>query len=304
MRQGQLAQQPPLFKLIILFSAIILSGGITTLLMGAIAQPLFNVDLSTVDAMMDNIAFMQTYQIVQSISLFVIPSLLAFFLFFKSFKIGINGTNHTNAVVIVITLGIIFFGQFFITYSAWLNHQIQLPDSMQNIYKWLVAKEAEAGELTKYMLRSDNWGQITVTLLMMSILPALGEEWLFRGVLQRKLIQIFSNKHIAIAVTAIIFSAIHMQFLTFLPRFFLGIMLGYLFVYSGNLWTAVIAHFANNFMAIMAYMFVNKDDLSAIDVPTENPFGFGVIISAFVIVAGLYFIKTLNTHKNSFSKHY
>lgn len=299
MQQGQLAHLQPLYKLIILFSAVIISGSLSTMMMGVIAEPVFNVDVHSIESMMENVAFMQAYQIIQSISLFVTPSLLAFYLFFRSFRHGINGKAKISGAFIAITVAVIFFGQFFIIYTGWLNHQLQLPESMQNIYNWMVDKEAEAGDLTTIMLQYDNWFQITITILLLSVLPAIGEEWLFRGLLQHELNNIFNNKHIAILITAILFSAIHMQFLTFLPRFFLGIILGYLFVLSGNLWLSVIAHFINNFMAVVVYMFLNNDDTSPLDMSTENPFGVGVILSGLVIIAGLYLINVLSTQKST-----
>jgi len=73
----------------------------------------------------------------------------------------------------------------------------------------------------------------------------------FRGVIQKKLKNILNNPHIAILITSFVFSAIHMQFFGFLPRFFLGMILGYLFYYSGNLWMPIIAHFINNALAVL-----------------------------------------------------
>jgi membrane protease YdiL (CAAX protease family) len=57
----------------------------------------------------------------------------------------------------------------------------------------------------------------------MAAIPALCEEWLFRGVIQKKLVTTLPKPWMGIVLTAIIFSAIHFQFAGFIPRMFLGI---------------------------------------------------------------------------------
>ncbi len=97
-----------------------------------------------------------------------------------------------------------------------------------------------------------------VNLLMIAILPAIGEEFFFRGILQRLFSEWFKNIHVAIFITAFIFSAIHFQFFGFFPRFLLGLYLGYLFYWSGNLWIPIVVHFINNaLVVILAYISAN-----------------------------------------------
>jgi membrane protease YdiL (CAAX protease family) len=292
MKQGYLSNLPPIIKLIFLFATVLLLGMLSALFMSLIAQPLFGIDMSSLSDMTSNICFMQTYQALQSISLFVLPSLIAFYVFYHSFSLGISGEKDLSTQSIIITIFLVFVSQAFISYTGWLNHQLELPEQFSKVVQWMTQKEQEATELTTLLIRSDNWSQILITVFMMSILPAIGEEWLFRGLLQRELSSWIKNKHIAIILTAILFSAIHMQFLTFLPRFFLGIILGYLFAWSGNLWLAVIGHFTNNFMAIIAYMYIStKDGDSPLDIPTDNPLGIITVLSLLAIVGCLYVIK-------------
>jgi membrane protease YdiL (CAAX protease family) len=90
-----------------------------------------------------------------------------------------------------------------------------------------------------------------VNLLMIAILPAIGEELLFRGVLLRLFREWTKNVHVAIIITALLFSFIHFQFYGFLPRFLMGVLFGYLVYWSGSLWVSVIAHFVNNGTAVI-----------------------------------------------------
>jgi len=103
--------------------------------------------------------------------------------------------------------------------------------------------------LTEQCLKADNFGILLINLGLMALLPAFAEELSFRGTLQ----QILGNKHLAIWLTAIVFSAIHMQFYGFIPRMLMGAMFGYIFVWTGSLWVPIVMHFTNNSLAVIAY---------------------------------------------------
>lgn len=111
--------------------------------------------------------------------------------------------------------------------------------------------EALAAEVTKSMLTFTEFWQFPSTLVIVAFLPALCEEFTFRGILQPLFAKWTNNIHAGIWASAFLFSAIHLQFHGFLPRMILGAGLGYLVVYSGSLWPAIIAHFFNNASAVL-----------------------------------------------------
>ena len=88
-----------------------------------------------------------------------------------------------------------------------------------------------------------------VILLSVAGLPAIFEELSFRGVLQPLLIRATGSAFWGIALTAIVFSAIHFQFSGFLPRVLLGALFGWLAHRTGSLIPGIAAHFANNALA-------------------------------------------------------
>jgi membrane protease YdiL (CAAX protease family) len=102
-----------------------------------------------------------------------------------------------------------------------------------------------------------------VNLLVMALLPAVCEEMMFRGWLQRALGQSV-DYHTAIWVSAIVFSAIHFQFYGFIPRMLIGAALGYLYYYTGSLWAPIIAHFTNNAAAVVT-AFLSYNGYTSID---------------------------------------
>lgn len=130
----------------------------------------------------------------------------------------------------------------------WLNQQIPLPT-------WMANMEQQQGWLVQEVLRMEYGYEFWLALLVAAITPAIGEELLFRGVLQTQLERWWKNPHGAVWVAAFIFSAIHMQFAGFFPRFLLGAYLGYLLIWTESLWVPILAHFLFNGIQITAVAF-------------------------------------------------
>ena len=135
-----------------------------------------------------------------------------------------------------------------------LNSRIQLPESLASIEQILKQQEEAAALLTERFLQADNIAVLILNIGLMALLPAFAEELSFRGILQ----QMLSNKHLAIWITAFVFSAIHMQFYGFIPRMLMGAMFGYLFVWSGSLWIPIVMHFTNNGIAVIVYYILGE----------------------------------------------
>ena len=106
-----------------------------------------------------------------------------------------------------------------------------------------------------------------------SITRETGQIGSFRGTLQ----QLLGNKHMAIWITAVIFSAIHMQFYGFIPRMLMGAMFGYVFVWTGCLWIPVVMHFTNNGLAVLAYYIFGTENSYADTIGAGATWWLGVI---------------------------
>jgi hypothetical protein len=134
-----------------------------------------------------------------------------------------------------------------------------------------------------------------LALTVIAIVPAIGEEFLFRGIVQNLLLNVSRNIHLSIWISAFLFSAIHFQFFGFVPRMLLGALFGYLYFWSGNLLYPIAAHFINNgFTLLMIYLFrsdvINFDIESTESVPITTVLIFGVITTAL-----LYYFRKMNT---------
>lgn len=134
------------------------------------------------------------------------------------------------------------------------NAKTHFPAFLHDFEVWARASEDRAQALTKYLTQFTSPGRFVVGVLVVAVVPAIAEELFFRGVIQRNLMQWFSP-HLGIWLAAALFSAIHFQFFGFFPRFVLGLVLGYLYQWSGNILVSMAAHFTQNaFQLLLLYL--------------------------------------------------
>ncbi len=192
-------------------------------------------------------------------------------------------TPHLRPVIIVPVLVVVFMGVNAI-FIHW-NKGIELPFGVDD---WARTMEEKLGEMTVFITQYDSQFQMFLAFLVVVLLPAIGEEIVFRGMIQNDFYRATRNAHLSIWITAVLFSAIHLQFYGFVPRMLLGALFGYLYFWSGNLWMPVLAHFVNNgFTLVSLYLY----DKGAIDIDMENAQPtvwqvlFSVVFSAFLLYA-------------------
>lgn len=177
--------------------------------------------------------------------------------------------------------------------SYWINQQLPLP-------QWMKDMEAAANDLVKILLQMDGPGELVLNLLTVGVVAALGEELVFRGMIQQQLNRILPSPIVSIWVTAIIFSAIHLQFVGFLPRMILGAGLGYLFYWSGSLWLPILVHFLFNSLQVIAYYVLgDKADQFAPDQAIDHPNWLAGLIGTCVLVGVGYYLSQLRKKENS-----
>jgi membrane protease YdiL (CAAX protease family) len=144
-----------------------------------------------------------------------------------------------------------------------LNEMMKLPASLGGMEKWMKETEDQAARITEKFLDVHSMGGLAVNMLMIAVIPAIGEELMFRGLFQRLLGEWFKNIHIAIFLAAFLFGAIHLQFYGLLPRMMLGVMFGYLYLWTGTLWAPIFAHFLNNGAAVLVSYLSNTGVIHA-----------------------------------------
>ncbi len=266
MKNPLFEQSHPFTKLLFLFF-IIIGSFLIFLVIGLItAIPFFGITLSSFQSALninnpDNIGLIKYMQFIQHMGIFVVPPLIAAYVFSKYPKSYLSADTKSKFPVYLLAAGIIIFAIPFINYTGALNAKMSLPESFAGFEEKIKAMEESAGKMTEAFLNVKSIGGLFINLIIVALLPAVGEEFLFRGVLLKIFKEWTKNKHAAILISAFLFSAVHFQFYGFLPRFLLGALFGYLFVWSKNIWVPVTVHFINNGLAVLLYYFMHDTEL-------------------------------------------
>ncbi len=274
-----------LFVILVCFLVSSLLGIITAL-------PFFNVEISELGeiASTENVALLKYLQVVQSVGSFVLPPFIIAYLFTKksSVFLRLNIKPRSKSVFSVVLLMIMAIPA--VNFFAEVN--IKVLDSLFSQNNWMKQMEDVALKTTEIFLNSKSIGGLMLNVFIIAVIPAIGEELLFRGVLQKIFSEWFGNIHVGIIITAFLFSTIHLQFYGFLPRFLLGILFGYLFAWSKTMWLPVIAHFVNNAFAVIVSYFINAniipDDVETVGMDTST--FFYAILSIIISVYLIYFV--------------
>lgn len=234
------------------------------------------------------------------IGLIVGPMLLLYVLRRSSREVFASSNHQPAGYLLTLAVVIVFMGV-----NSWFveqNANAHFPSFMKGIEEWAREKEDLAAALTKYMTEFNTTGDLIIAFIVIAVLPAIGEEFVFRGLLQTELQKLTRNPHLAIVLSAILFSAIHMQFFGFIPRFLLGVLFGYLYFWSGNLSVSILAHFVNNGTAVIG-MYLYQQGAVQFDMEsTEALPAVSVVTSAVLTMALLYFFYRIY-HQASNTRH-
>ncbi len=230
---------------IAIFSALIFSLVATIIVFAIYGAESFDW-MTTMSVAPKSLAALKVMQIMQTIGMFVVPGfLLAYMYSAQPFRyLGFKLFSLKSLVLVIVATIIALPG---VNFLASLNEQLPLA-------QWMIDMEQKAEVLTKAFLTTDSFVVLLVNLFMIALLPALGEELIFRAIIQKHLSRITKSQVWGIVISALLFSAFHLQFQGFLPRFALGAMFGLMYAWSGSIWLPIAAHFTNNGIATVGYM--------------------------------------------------
>ncbi len=206
-------------------------------------------------------------QALQAIALFIIPPFIVAYLWSEQplhwlhiKQLSDISSQQSDWRLVLLSIGIILTAVPLINCLVSWNLSIRLPESLSALEQLMRQMEEQADQLLQHFLtyNSGAWWVLLLNLLILAILPAIGEELSFRGVLQNLLSPQSShlspfNIHLSIWTTAFIFSFVHFQFYGFIPRFLLGAILGYALLWSGRIRFSMIMHATNNALSVLLF---------------------------------------------------
>jgi len=286
-------------RILILTGMVLVFAVLSSLFGYLLCKYLLGVDVSVVmnnletpEQNPDGIFALKIFQLFASIGTFIIPALV----FSKSLQQNplefLRIKNKAKTINYILAIGLILISAPAISWLYDLNKSISFPVSLQDFEIHIREMEESAQKITELFLYSASTGGLFFNFIIVALVPAITEEFFFRGCLQSFAQLCFRNPHISIAFTALVFSAFHGQFYGFFPRFMLGVGLGYVFYFSGSIWPSVFAHLFNNTMALMAAFFSAKYPETEF---LKNEFTFPLVISIISLVSsvGLVYLMGL-----------
>ncbi len=227
---------------------------------------------------------------VQDVLAFIVPAIVAMAIFYRRplHAMCIDRAPSWRALVLVVVFYVVSLPAM-----NWLvetNQAMSLPPWMSGIEQMMRSLEDSAADATEQLLAINSVGKLLACLFVVGFMAGLSEEMLFRGAMQRTMHDSRLGIHAAVWITAIVFSAFHLQFFGFFPRMVLGLWLGYLLVWSRSLWVPIIAHTLNNSSVVIFSYLANKGAVSEgfgdhLGLPAQGAFPWVAIASLIVSLA-------------------
>ena len=262
------AQNTPYSRFLLAAAVILICYvffGLLGVLVGAI---IYDVPLATIDTLMADpsnpvaLSISKLVQVIGAIGIFFIPAFFLGWTFDGNPARYLGLKRKTNVASILLVAFTILAAFPLVNWLGEVNSHLSLPSFLSGVERWIKEMEERLAGVQEELLRSTKFSDVLFNVFMIGLLPAIGEELLFRGVVLRLFRELVSNVHVAVWLTAILFSAFHMQFYGFLPRMVLGAFLGYLAVWSGSLWLSMCAHFVNNTAILIMEWLYRKNQVT------------------------------------------
>ena len=249
-----------IFDVVVMFSVFIVFF-IAGIFLGTKIYHLHALDFLNYKVLITHPGALSYTVVLQSLSLFFLPSIVLGY-FYSRPSYFLKTSRVPDATLSALIILAFLFVQGFSGYLAGLNEKFfSLFDQNSPLIQYLTRSEQQASQITQAMLSGKTYSALLINLIIVALIPAISEEFFFRGVLQRHLIEGTRNAHIGIILTAFLFAFIHFEFKTFLPRFILGLMLGYIFYWSKTIWASVLGHFTNNSLGVILYFIANRKNI-------------------------------------------
>jgi membrane protease YdiL (CAAX protease family) len=189
---------------------------------------------------------MKLVQALSSVVMFLLPAFFYSLITFHKrpfYFLGARRAEKSSYYLLAVATMVVAFP--LVVWLGNINQLIPLP-------QWMIDLEKDATKQMEAFLKAESFKDVVTNVFIIALLPAICEEICFRGALQRIVINITKSPWVGIILTSIMFSALHLQFQGFLPRMFLGVLLGAIYWYSGSIWPGVAAHFVNNAVQVVA----------------------------------------------------
>jgi hypothetical protein len=267
-----------LIVLILLISTIIILSNLIILLFARLNEIPFSSpeDISKLLEGAENANLFKSIIALNHFFVFICAPLLFIFIFYRKEAFNYLSLKHFNPVLLLWFPIALFSLYPLMSFISFYVNQIEFPSFIDQLDKDSLAALSS-------LLRMDSWVDLVINLFIIGILPGLGEELLFRGIIQKELLGKINNPHVAILITSILFSAFHFQVTGFIPKLMIGMVLGYAYYLSGSLILSMILHVINNSFATIG-LYLAGGQILPESIPNENVPIFSVLFSTILFI--------------------
>lgn len=287
MLSNYLRSVPPFFQLVIFFLFASLSSMLFVVTGQLLAGTIWGVDAFNPEALYDydnpdSMSALRMVTFFYQFGFFILPSLVYARFLHDSRGRYLMADRKFDVVNTILSIGAVLCTFYIINWLVYVNELIPLGGEFGNQVKQM---HDDNLELSTHMLSGTGMGTYLVNMFVLAVVPAVGEELMFRGMFMRMLTRATRNVHAGIWLTALLFGLIHLQFYNFLAIVFMGALFGYLLIWTGNIWIPIIAHFLNNAVTVTLSHLINSGKLSEdVDMFPDNYISLGVSLVAFTIL--------------------
>ena len=220
---------------------------------------------------------------------FLIPSIL-FLIIIRSMTINYVIPKREDWVKLIVYFFILIgLAQILLVISTYIGYDF-LPLSTQDFLK----NQQDFNTKIQEGFITDSFSGFLFNIILLAIIPAVGEELFFRGIIQEICIGLFKNNSAGIIITSLIFGILHFQIDNLLSIIFASLLLGYIYNFSNNIFLTILLHFGFNSFSLICmqaikWEFVTEPQLDLLGNYLFIP--IGIILSTVVINRKIFWGK-------------
>jgi membrane protease YdiL (CAAX protease family) len=236
----------------------------------------------------------------------LLPALIFSKMFYQDVGTIIRAKIPGFKEIALFTLGIIILTPLLQNYLYIQNHFIDLWAESSPMVRQAKSFFDSMNELVEKtygnLLSAGNIFEGIFVIAVIAVIPAVCEEVMFRGFIQRSF-EFKLKPYKAALITAIFFGIYHFNPYGVIPLIVLGFYFGFAAYMSNSIVVPIVLHFFNNFTAVMAFFIIGDEDLIRSTTPGPVDLGFSVLtftlllalFSGVVLLIRRYYSQVRNT---------
>ena len=306
MFEKPLKELPPATQIVLLLLLCLLSGALFSLIamVSSVALTGFGLD-AMLNAGAEDVALLPTmwyFQGMTALGLFVLPGVVFSYYWDHDRPFAPIGAQPWPQPKIFLLTALTVLSSGPLIYALYdFTANLPFPESWAAWQENIRAGEEQAEKTIGLLLSRADTTAVLLNLLILVLIPAVGEELIFRGLLQRMLLTASGKPHLAIWITAALFSAIHFQWFGFVPRMLLGACFGYLVIWTGSLLPAIFGHLINNGLAVLGEYAMQQGWVDW-EVESLMTLPWYVVLLSSLLCAGLLFELRKHAKRTDFER--